>query len=609
MPNKDTVKRAPMRSLTRHAVFALLAVHMSLLAWSSWMQSPTFDEVGHVGAGVAHWHFGQFELYRVNPPLGRMLATVPVVLARPETNWTSYGPGNTSRPEFDVGRDFLEVNGTRSVLLLAMARWACLPFSVLGALACYRWARDLYGPSAGLLALCLWCFSPNILANFSLVSPDAAGTALGVAAAYAFWRWLVSPNWNRTAWAGALLGIAELGKTSWIVLLGLWPLLWLVCRPCRKDEGSTRGCEALQLATVLLSGVLLINAGYGFEGSFRRLASFPFISDALVAPAEPSVPDARPGNRFECSWIGRLPVPFPENYVLGIDVQKRDFERKMWSYLRGQWQFGGWWYYYLYALAIKVPLGTWLLLGLAVFISGLSRDYRAGWKHELVVLAPVLVIVLLVSSQTGISCYMRYVLPIFPFLFIWMSKVARAIDRRQWILAGCVAIAVVWSAASSLSVYPHSLSYFNALVGGPRGGPAHLLDSNIDWGQDLRYLKQWKDRHPGVDELGVTYFGIYDPRVMGLDCELPPRGSEAMWNDGTRQSEFGPMPGWYAVGVNDLFCYTKQYAYFRFFEPVDMAGYSIYIYHITADEANRVRLQLGLPELPALPDASPDAES
>lgn len=481
MPRNAATVRVPARSLGRCAIFALLTIHVALLAWGGWMQSPTFDEVGHIGAGVSLWHFGRFELYRVNPPLGRMLATLPVILARPEMDWTSYGAGNTGRPEFDVGRDFLEANGTRAMLLVAMARWVCIAFGILGGVVCFWWARDLYGQAAGLLALGMWSFSPNILAHFQLVSPDAAGTALGVAAAYAFWRWLPSAKWNRAVCAGVLLGLAELGKMSWIILFGLWPLLWLVYRRHQNHGRSMR--EAWQLAAILVLSVIVINVGYGFEGSFRRLDGFPFISEALVGPETPSARGARPGNRFAGTWMGRVPVPFPENYVLGIDVQKRDFERKMWSYLRGEWRFGGWWYYYLYALAIKVPLGTWILAALALLVSILSREYRAGWRNELVVLAPALAILWIVSSQTGFSCHMRYVLPLFPFLFVWISKVGKAIDLGHRVVAMCAGIAVAWSVVSSLSVYPHSLSYFNELVGGPRGGPAHLLDSNIDWGQ------------------------------------------------------------------------------------------------------------------------------
>jgi len=41
----------------------------------------------------------------------------------------------------------------------------------------------------------------------------------------------------------------------------------------------------------------------------------------------------------------------------------------------------------------------------------------------------------------------------------------------------------------------------------------------------------------------------------------------------------------------------RRYAYFRCFTPVAMAGYSIY-YHISPEEANRVRRELNLGELP-----------
>ncbi|NQT14620.1 MAG: hypothetical protein HQ582_17820, partial [Planctomycetes bacterium] len=56
-------------------------------------------------------------------------------------------------------------------------------------------------------------------------------------------------------------------------------------------------------------------------------------------------------------------------------------------------------------------------------------------------------------------------------------------------------------------------------------------------------------------------------------------------------------PGWYALSVNHLYDRSRQYRYFLRFEPVAMAGYSIYIYHITLDEANGVRRELGPPEL------------
>jgi hypothetical protein len=162
-------------------------------------------------------------------------------------------------------------------------------------------------------------------------------------------------------------------------------------------------------------------------------------------------------------------------------------------------------------------------------------------------------------------------------------------------------------------VYPHSLSYFNELVG-PEHGHEHLLDSNLDWGQDLLYLKDWCDRHPEAKPMGVACWSFFDTRVAGLEFVLPPPGFPAPGaRSDTPLQRIGPLPGWYAVSANVLqghrmplpdgrggwTPYRDQgYDYFLRFRPVDRVGYSIHIYHIDLNEANRVRRELGLPPLP-----------
>jgi hypothetical protein len=146
-----------------------------------------------------------------------------------------------------------------------------------------------------------------------------------------------------------------------------------------------------------------------------------------------------------------LPVPLPEDYVQGIDIQKRDFEYKIWSYLRGQWREGGWWYYYAYALLIKVPLGTWLLILLGCICASLSGKYRAPWRSEIMLFLPGMAIFLLVSSQTGFSHHMRYVLGAFPFAFIWAGRVARSLVLGHRTVAALVAPALAWSVLSTIS--------------------------------------------------------------------------------------------------------------------------------------------------------------
>ncbi len=579
-------------------IASLVAVHAALLAWSGCCHSPTYDEAGYLPAGISHWYFGRFDLYRVNPPLVRMEAALPVLAQRPDTPWFKAALLPGMRSEFAIGGDLIAANGIRSFWLFSCARWACIPFSLLGAYVCLGWARALYGDAAGLLALVLWCFCPNILAHGSLITPDAAAAALGVAAAYAFWRWLKSPTWIRTLVAGLALGAAELTKFTLILLFPLWPLVWLTWRwPQRRDLSRGRWLrEAGQGAVIAVLGVYVINVGYAFEGSLQPLGSYEFISRSLAGPIEGEAAQTTlTGNRFAGSWLGALPVPLPKNYLMGIDVQRWDFERGLWTYLGGEWRVHAWWYYYLYALAVKVPLGTWVLIALAIVVPLAGRAYAAPWRDELMLLAPLLTILVLVSSQTGVQ-YLRYALPAFPFAFIWISKVARSFELKHWKLAGAVGVAAAWSVGSSLWVFPHSLSYFNELVGGPTGGPAHLLDSNIDWGQDLLYFKRWYDEHPEARPVGVAYWNCYEARVAGIEYVEPPAGPASVGGPRGANAS-GPLPGWYALSVNELHRRDRRYDYFLRFEPVAMAGYSIYIYNIKLDEANRVRRELGLPEL------------
>jgi hypothetical protein len=187
---------------------------------------------------------------------------------------------------------------------------------------------------------------------------------------------------------------------------------------------------------------------------------------------------------------------------------------------------------------------------------------------------------------------------------------------------------LIWSVGSSLAVYSHSLSYFNELAivlptpadgsypmpmektnksivstiinAGPLNGPRHLLDSNIDWGQDLFYLEDWYESHPEARPIKVAYSGGYPLDKTKIKSDgYPPSGPDKELIDNTADTTaVGPLPGWYALSVNSIYSRDHRYRYFLNFQPEAMAGYSIYIYHITIADANRVRRRLGLRELP-----------
>jgi len=293
----------------------------------------------------------------------------------------------------------------------------------------------------------------------------------------------------------------------------------------------------------------VINLGYGFEGTGARLDELRFISPTLRDSPGASLPGSipRPGNRFAGTLWGRLPIPVPANYLLGIDRQKYDFdEAGFWSYLRGQWRQSGWWYYYLYALAIKEPLGTWLLALLALAAPFAASGRTGNCRDELLVWAPAAAVLLLVSSQTGFNHHMRYVLPMFPLAYIGISRAARDSQHTPALLRLLVLAALAWSVGSSLRHYPHSLAYFNEAVGGPRRGHEHLLDSNIDWGQDLLLLKRWLDRHPHVQPIAVAH-QFPDWMLDAADIRIPPIPVPAVPpRDGSppvAPEKTGPLPG------------------------------------------------------------------
>jgi hypothetical protein len=588
----------------RLVIGSLLCLHAGLLAWSARCHSPTSNEPAHLSAGISHLEFSRFDLYRVNPPLVRSVAALPVLLAGYESDWG--GLEDKGRPVFRIARSLTVANGERFVWLVTIARWACIPFSLVGALFCYFWARDLYGNRAGVLSLALWCLSPNILAHAALITPDAGATALSVVACYAFWKWLKQPTWMRAFTAGLALGIVELTKMTLVVFYPVWIVVWFAYRvrlrshrPGAIDsevELSRWRAELSMVGLTFAVSLYVLNLGYAFEGSCQSLGDFEFVSE-LLGGADAA--QGKHGNRFRDTGLERLPVPLPANYLQGIDVQQRDFEEfGRQSYLRGEFSNKGWWYYYLYGLTVKVPLGLWALLIFAVgtritrcvqaFRGKCESNAKVNWRDEIAVLVPLFAILALVSSQSGFSHHFRYILPIFPFAFIWISQVAEYVSRTSRLV---VALAGLWFVGTSLSVYPHSLSYFNELAGGPRGGHAHMIHSSIDWGQDLLYLKHWVDEHPEAKPLHLIYCGDFDPQLLGIEFEAPefthpPDGS---------LSTLLLKPGWYAVSVNFLRGYEWRAPIGdgRFVtvpqdsctallerEPAALAGYSIYVYEI-----------------------------
>ena len=84
---------------------------------------------------------------------------------------------------------------------------------------------------------------------------------------------------------------------------------------------------------------------------------------------------------------------------------------------------------------------------------------------------------------------------------------------------------LVWQAVESSWLRPDYLTYFNQIAGGPKNGYRHLVDSSLDWGQDLPALKRWLDQHPEQSAAGrlyLAYFGTGSPVWYGINATSLP---------------------------------------------------------------------------------------
>jgi len=517
------------RKLQRSIVAAIVATHVILSAWGAFVHSPTADEPAYLASGISHWKLGNFDLCQVSPPLVRLAASIPVMLAQPEYDWSAYQTGHGVRAEHQVGQSFLIKNGERSFWLFTLGRWGCLPFSILGAWVMYSWADELFGRISAYAGLVLWCFSPNILAHSQLLTPDIGVSSLCFASCYAFYKWSKNSTWLGAFIFGAAVGLAVLAKTNGVVLFVVLPLGFLVQLIAKRQKPTMP--TSLQLILGFWVALYTVNLGYSFEGSGRPLGDYQFVSDTFTGAGEL--------NRFRGSLIEDLPVPLPSAFLEGIDLQRRDFENstgKRKTYFRGNWYDKGWWWYYLYVICVKVPEGTLLLT-----LMGSVAISKARGENRLLAVScialPAIALFALPCSQTGFGHSLRYILPTFPFFFL-IGTAAFSGGKGQQLICGLL---LSWTVLSSFICFPHSLSYFNRLSGGYMNGHAHLLDGNVDWGQDLLYVQDWLTRNTEKSPVYVAVWNYLPDESLGIHFKEP-RFSSA--DD--------PLPGWYVISVNFL---------------------------------------------------------
>ena len=498
----------------------LVALFVVTAAVSALSKSTTYDEQTNLGIGTrlaltrswsAHyaWH---------HPPLSFYLSALP---------------------------DALPCRLLARLEQVTRARLAMLFTALALAVLVYAWATELYGPRAGLVALALTSFSPNLLAHMPLVTPDGTLTCTVFAAAYAVWRYGCRPGIGRACVAGLAIGLSLLAKFPSLLFLPLWALAAAV-----GGRGLRRRTVAVHIITAAFIAWLLLNAGYAFSG----------FGKSLDADSLRSAPVKRcAGNPIAAAAFRALPKPFLE----GIDFQLAHAAEGEWGFLMGEHSKRGWPHYFLVAFLIKTPVALQALLLATVILAYRRASNAAGsWSITAICLAlPAALLFAWMSLLNPIDIGFRYVLPVLPFVHVAVSRLAALRWPRPRVVAALIAAGVIAHAGESAAAFPHYIAFFNAWIGGPANGYRYLIDSNLDWGQDAHLARRY----------------------------MVESSSRVIFKPGNRF-----VHGRVLVNANALQGMSPEearvYAWLRPFKPVGYLGYSYLVYDVPAEAVPRNEL-------------------
>ena len=439
--------------------------------------SQTWDEPATLATGMEWLTTGGYHYETQHPPLARVASAMLPYLRGVRSL--------DNRSMYDEGRALLG-EGAQYRRTLFLARLGMLPFFWLLLVTCARWGGRDAGDAGATLATLFAATNPNLLAHAGIAGTDLAPAAFVAAGVFAWMRWREEPTIRRATLLGLALGLGATTKFSALAFLGLSIVLgevvrWLSRR--RRNDTRARLVPWRSMIVSAAGAALAVWAVYRFH----------------VGPITP----------------GGVPVPAPE-FFGGLRAFFTHGSGGHPAFLLGEVRLRGWWYYYLVVLAVKTPLPL-----LALAIAGGAYAVRAwrteGWTALVPVVGVIGVLVPALLSRVDLG--VRIVLAIYPFLAILAARGAttawRSIGTRTQLVArrGAVAVLVAGMFLTGARTWPDYLAYFNPVAG--RRPERVLVDSNLDWGQDLYRLADTVHAR-GIDSIRVHYFGSSQLSSVGL---------------------------------------------------------------------------------------------
>ncbi|HEV2678997.1 MAG TPA: glycosyltransferase family 39 protein, partial [Rhodanobacter sp.] len=257
----------------------LLLIMVAEVAFSTQHESASWDEGDHIYAGYMNWKHGEYSLNPEHPPLVKLIATLPLLglqLKVPEREGRYF----KSEAYYD-GHALLFGNGPReggrytADTLLFRTHMAVLVFGLMLAMLLFVAGREMFGATAGLLAMTLFVFDPTVLTNAPFVTTDMGGACAFFASIYLFYRFAVRRTWGRALACGLVLGLALGTKHSMLVLPPLLILLavgdWLLRTRFRRLPTRPEMLQTpLKMLAIFGTAYLVLWGLYSF-----RFAMYP----------------------------------------------------------------------------------------------------------------------------------------------------------------------------------------------------------------------------------------------------------------------------------------------------------------------------------------------
>ena len=527
----------------------------------------TNDELVHIPAGYYYWTTGDFRFNSEHPPLVKMWAALPLLLlSRPDALPPDAG---VPQQRWDFYGLFWQQRAADFVRLAFWPRIMMIPIAVALGFLIFLYARKLFGATAGLFALALYCLEPTMLAHGRMVHTDVAGALSFLGFFYLLHRYKEKRGLPRAVWLAVGTAAALLTKFSMVivgVVLGVTLVAELV-----KARGTERGPAVGRLVAAGLLILILINSAYFFQ--------HPALNDT-----DRSIIKGQ--QQFAITMARAIPTlrhVLPTYFLFGMYNVMAHNEYGHATSLLGMQSLMGWWYYFPVAFALKTTI-PFLLTSIAALAWGVYTALRNRSLPHMALLVPIGVYCA-ISLTSHINIGIRHFLPVFPFLLILSGGLLQALTRR-WRKGGVAVVVAVlgWCTVEAALAFPNYTAYVNEFARG--GGWRYLSDSNVEWGDDAQdlavYLKARGVTTARCALLGgwmtMGYLGIQCPDLYGVDGPLPPSGYAAVGASSLNGSTVptgdpGTLRGTEEKRVNYFAAYRDR-------KPEAILGGSIYLYKL-----------------------------